>query len=178
MEDMSVIEVPAGTDYRRDAEKNFWTNLQWQTLFCLLESQTTEPLSRLAALSGLENGEALRAVECMELLGFVKRTGHGVTQIDESFVRLPYSKSDRVRIAEQYVHSSNQVANRILETAETGEHLTKCLTYNSNRELVTELYANIQNAINDFKKKSDAAKGAWDGVYNLSASLVKMSGEV
>lgn len=173
-----IIEVPAGTNIYADAEKNFWSNLKWHCLFCLLEHTGHLPISLLAQKSGLSIIEAVHALEAMEMLGFVKKTENGYTQVKDSFKRVSNGQAQHMEIIAQYVLSSAQVNNRILETIETGKHKTKCITYNSTKELADELYQKIQEAVNEFRVKSDALKPNWDGVYNLSASIIEMTGEV
>ncbi len=173
----NIIEVPAGTNVRADAEKNFWSNLKWHCLFCLLEQEGHLAISALAQKSGLSVVEAVRALESMEMLGAVKKTENGYAQVQDFFKRVGTTTSQHIEIISQYVLSSAQVNNRILETIETGKHKTKCITYNSTQELANELYEKIQKAVDEFKQKSDAAKPKWDGVYNLSASIIEMTSE-
>lgn len=174
---LEVIDVPVGTNIVAEAEKDFWSHLKWQCLFCLLEQMGHLPISTLAKRSGLSIAEAVRALETMEIMNLVRKTDRGYEQTRDSYKRVGRDKSHHIEIISQYVLSCAQVNNRILETVSTGAHKTKTVTYNSTKELVDELYQKLQNAVDEFKAKSDAIKPRWDGVYNLSASIIELTGE-
>lgn len=176
-ESIDFLTVPAGTDFRKEAEKNFWSNLKWHSLFCLLEHKGHLPISELAKKVGLNVNQAVLALESMEIIGLIKKTNSGYAQVNDYFNRVS-DKKNHVDIMTQFVLSSSQVNNRILETVTSSElHKTKCITYNSNKALAAELFSKIQMAIDEFKLKSNSAKESWDGIYNLSASLIEMTGE-
>jgi hypothetical protein len=113
----------------------------------------------------------------MEALGMIKKSSRGYEQCRDSVTRIARTVQGRMEVISQFVLSTNQVNNRILETLSI-DHKTKCLTYNSNKKLVNELFEKIQAAVDEFRVQSDASSEAWDGVYNLSASLIKMTEEL
>lgn len=172
-----IYEVPAGTDHRLDASRSFWSNAKWRTLFCLLESKGHLPISELAKTVGLTVNDAVAALEATELLGLVKKSEKGYVQTKSYMRRFRSDFLTKFDIISDYLLSSAQVNNRMLETITDENHRTRSLIYNSNKELVAELYANIDNAIENFKKKSEMNKSTWDGVYALSVALIEMTKE-
>ncbi len=168
------IEIPRGVDRLAEAEKAFFSNLKWQVLFCLLEKNSSLTISDMARKAGLSIQDVVLALESMELMQIVKRTDMGYVQKGAFVKRISSNLSDRVEIMSQYVLSSAQANNRILETATSLQHRTHSLTYNSSKTLVNELVENINKALAEFKRKSDSQPELWDNVYNLSYSIVEM----
>ncbi len=165
-----TMDIPTGFDRVAEAKKYFFSNLRWHVLFCLLEKRGSLTISEMARKTGMDVSETVRALEAMELLGFIARGESGYVQ-QKSFVKNTVNKNE---IMSQYVLTSAQANNRILETAGSLTHKTLTLTYNSNRKLVDELLANIGQVIEEFKRKSDLIPEKWDNIYNLSYSLAEM----
>lgn len=169
------IEIPRGADRQADAEKAYFSNLKWQALFGLLEKKTDLSISEMAKKINLSIGECVLALESMEVMGIIKKTDQGYQQKGSFVKRVGKSSEDKIDIMSQYVLSSAQANNRILETAGAACHKTLSLTYNSNKNLVNELIENIHKALDEFKKKSDSQSDRWDNVYNLSYSIIDMT---
>lgn len=178
VQDMEIYEVPAGTDLRADASRSFWSNAKWRTLFSLLEAKGHLPITELARAVGLTVNDAVTALEAMELLKLVERTSKGFAQTKSYMRRYRHDFLSNYDIISDYLLSSSQVNNRMLETINDDNHRTRSLIYNSNKELIAELYSNIDRAIEEFKIKSETQKDKWDGVYALSVALIEMTKEL
>lgn len=174
MTEETLVQVPQGTDLHKEATKNFWSNIKYHSLFCLIEVNGHLAISELARRVGLTIDETVHALESMELIGKIKKTSDGYVQIESHATRIPTNRTHK-EIMSQFVLSQMQVSSRILETLENENQITRCITYNSNQALVKELYSKINKAIEEFKEKSDNSKQSWDGVYNLSTSLIQMT---
>lgn len=176
MNDMnSVFEVPKGTDYRADAEKNMWSNVKWRTLFSLIDKHGNSSVTVLSKMVGLSPGEALIALESMEILEMIKRTPEGYVQTKKQFKRTVTSQKVKADIIEDFVLSNDQVINRLVETSGHERHKTRSVIYNSNYDILTKFYEKIDKAIEEFKHESNNARESWDGVYSISMALVNMT---
>lgn len=168
------IDIPRGVDRLAEAEKAFFSNLKWQVLFCLLEKNGHLSISDMSRKAGLSIHDVVLALESMELMKIITKTEQGYVQKGAFVKRIGSNLSDRIEIMSQYVLSSAQANNRILETATSAQHKTHSLTYNSNKTLIGELVESINKALEEFKRKSDSQAESWDNVYNLSYSVVEM----
>lgn len=174
-EGQDVVEIPVGTDYKADAIRNFWSNAKWRTLHCLIENKANLPISEMSKMVGLSVSDVVTALESLELCGLVKKSEAGYVQTQQSIQRFRSDLGHHVDIISDYLLSSSQINNRMLETISDESHITRSVIYNSNRELVDELYAKIDQAITEFKNKSDQARDEWDGVYAMQLALIEMS---
>lgn len=170
------LQVPEGTDLIKEANKNFWSNIKYHSLFCLIETKGNLPITELAQKVGLSVDETVRALESMEIIGKIKKSSNGYIQVESHATRTPTARTHK-EIMSQFVLSQMQVSSRILETLNHENQVTRCITYNSNQALVKELYEKISKAVVEFKEKSDNAKETWDGVYNFSTSIIQMTTE-
>lgn len=177
-QDLEIYEVPAGTDLKADASRSFWSNAKWRTLFSLIETRGYLPITELAKAVGLTVNDAVAALEAMELLGFVKKSERGYEQTRAYMRRYRHDFLTNYDIISDYLLSASQVNNRMLETMSDDNHRTRSLIYNSNKQLIAELYSNIDRAIEEFKIKSENQKDRWDGVYALSVALIEMTKEL
>lgn len=165
-----AIDIPRGIDRDAEAKRTFFSSLRWHVLFCLLEKRGSLTISEMARKTGMDISETVQALETMEFLGLISKSDLGYQQ-QTTFIK---NQLDKREITSQYVLTSSQANNRILETAGSLNHKTLTLTYNSHRSLVNELIENISKVIEEFKRKSDLVPEKWDNVYNLSYSLAEM----
>jgi DNA-binding MarR family transcriptional regulator len=172
-----ILEIPKGIDLVSDASRSFWSNAKWRTLFCLIETNGHLPITEMASCVGLTVTDTVAALEGLEKIDLINKSAKGYEQT-HSFIRR--NKSDfrsHFEIISDYLLSSSQINNRMLETVTDENHKTHSLIYNSNKALVAELHADLRSAIDKFKMKSEQQKNKWDGVYALSLALIEMTKE-
>lgn len=175
--DTDILEIPKGTDLVSDASRSFWSNAKWRTLFCMLEGKGHFPISELAKSVGLTVADTVAALEGLELIGLINKSARGYEQTNSFIRRNRGDLRTHFEIISDFLLSSSQINNRMLETITDENHRTHSLIYNSNKELVAQLYVDMKAAIDKFKRNSELQKSNWDGVYALSLALIEMTKE-
>lgn len=168
------LNIPKGTDLNREANDKIWSNINWMSTFCLIEKNGSLPITEISKLIGISNNEVLHILEGLEKIGAIRRNLKGYEQTT-TLLKRNKSFKNKQEILEDFVISSEQVVNRILETSSSDKHQTRSIVYNSSSHVVKKLYEKIQNAIEEFKIESDNSKESWDGVYALSIALADLT---
>ncbi len=174
----AVILIPRGADPQRDAYRNFWANIHWRTLHCLIETSGHLAISELARKASLSIDETVRALEAMEILGFIQKTDKGYKQLVSYYKRETNSKTEQMDMLADYFVVSHQITNKILGSEDPDGVFTKRVLYTSSAKVVDELAKDINEAVEKFKKNSEQTKETWDGVYAISVALTPMTKEV
>ncbi len=178
MNNETNLEQIRGADVEVESNRNFWANLKWQALFCLLELHGDKPLSELGKIAKLSNAETLIAIESMELIGLVKKSDSKYVQNKNYYRRTVEFNAPPEEVISDFVLFNDQAINMLMGRAEAGRNLTKSLIYNSNQTLIKELFAGFEALISEFRKKSDKAPETWDGVYVVSGAFIDATGKV
>lgn len=171
-----TLEIPSGHDALREANKGIWNNIRWRVLFCVLEKHGDKSITELARLAKMTVEDTVIALESYELLGYIKKTPQGYTQITNSILRVPNTESLKVEVLQDYLFPNMQVINEMLQNPKDENHFSKSLVYNSNSKYFNELKEKITAAVTEFKEKSNSScPSTWDGVYTLSAVMTQLS---
>jgi len=170
---LDIVTIPMGQDRHKEAARNFWSDVNWRTIHCIVGQNSALSISEIARATALTVEEAVAALEGMQTIGLVQRTEQGYKIVIDSVRRAYSNRSEREEKVRDFAVATHQVINRLLENPEDEKNYTRRVVYNSNLPLVQELISSINKAIDLFKEKSE--KAIPDGVYALSAAMTPMT---
>lgn len=170
----NVVDIPAGTNKLEAARSFFQSNVRCRVLFCILELHSDKSITDLSLLAKMDIEDTVQSLECLEILGYIKKTSTGYEQLTNKIHWLQNSNAAKTRALKEFLIPNLQIINEMLVSPTDPNHYSKCLVYNSNAELVLEFQQSIAEAITKFKEKSEACNPqSWDGVYTFSAVMTQ-----
>lgn len=153
----------------------FWCNLQWRALFCLLETDNHKSVGEMAAKVGMSETEAQTALECMMQEGLVKHENGKYASTIETAVRSQLNRG-REEIVDDFINIIDQITNCLMERSASDTQMTRTLLFNSNAKIVKKLQQRIQQVLEEFKMESSQAdKESYDGVYAFSGVIIDVT---
>jgi len=170
MADSDVIIIPEGRNIEREQTRQFWSDLSWRTIHCILLQDGSMSISDIAQATNASIAETVAAIEAMESLGIISKHENGYRCHEEYLKRpAPVSAIEKEKVRRDSAIAAQQVINHLLENPNAEGAMSKRILYNSNRETVTEYLQALDKITQEFRQKSDAVKP--DGVYAISIAL-------
>lgn len=166
LKDEHYLDIPKGRDVTKENIENFWSDLSWRTLHCLIELKgELFAISDFAEFVGISVAEIVRALEGMESIGLIEKTDKGY-KTRKANVKMLYPPGELSREIQDLAMASHQITDKFVETSAKKPGIIKSVVYTSTADSVNKLNRNILKCIEDFKKESDQGKS--DGVYSIS----------
>jgi hypothetical protein len=169
------ISLQAGSDTQHigfnDAREAFQRNSNWWTVFATfdLPDFTASPLW-ISGKTGLPVEEVVEALEGLSVLGYLKKeNGSFMPMKDREFLKFDWSGKSKAEIIDEHAVVSQQILNDMHpNTTVAFDHRFLA----GNKELIIELYKDIQAAFDKAFEKSQQQRASNDAIFKVTFTAV------
>lgn len=154
-----------------DAQEAFQLNSNWWTVFALFDLPDFTPSALwISKKTGIRVEEVVEALEGLVVLGFLKKENGTFSPVKgKEFLKFDWSKKTKTEIIDEHAIVSQQILNQMhANTTVAFDHRFLA----GNKEIIVELYKDIQEAFNKAFEKSQKMKAANDAIFKITFTAV------
>lgn len=153
-----------------DALENYRKNTDWWIIFDSFDLPNAIGSALwISGRTGLSVDTVTEALECLIVLGLLKRKNKGFEKAKETLI-LPEANQTKAKRMEDHALISRQVLNHLNETARGA---LRFASFASNIQIVAEMYEKINQAIFEADEKSkQLSRDQIDNIYLASFTAV------